>query len=163
MSTLQSRAALALACVAPFALLGGCNLTASQAQIQAALNPGTITAGQLTASNVIAAGLDPAQAEAFALKVQKTATTACKFEPTFAGIAALTAAVYPPATPILSVSKIAGLACTAYQQRPATVLTAGSDKPKPASPPKPAPAPGTPVTGYVVVNGQLVAVPGVKK
>lgn len=152
----------ALACV-----LGGCNLTASQAEIQAALNPAAIAVGSVTPANLSAAGINSPEALAFAEKVQKTATAACKFEPSFEGIAALTAAVYPPATPILSVSKIAGLACTAYKQRLTTAYTAlePAKKPAPATKPpaKPEPKPGEEVDGVININGQTIIVPGVKK
>ncbi|KAA0117906.1 hypothetical protein CIW48_27285 [Methylobacterium sp. P1-11] len=160
------RAALALACVAPFAVLGGCNLTASQEQIQAAINPAAIAVGSLTPANLQAAGINSPQAQAFATKVQQVATTACSFEPSFEGIAALVAAAYPPAAPAISVSKIAGLACTAYKQRLTTAYTA-LEAPKkgttPKPPAKPEPKPGDPVDGVININGQTIVVPGVKK
>lgn len=163
--TRSFRAALALACVAP--MLGACNLTASQAQIQAAINPAAIAVGSLTPANLEAAGINSPQAQAFATKVQQVATTACSFEPSFEGIAALVAAAYPPAAPAISVSKIAGLACTAYKQRLTTAYSAlePAKKAAPAAKPpaKPEPKPGDPVDGVININGQTIVVPGVKK
>jgi len=160
------RAALALACVAP--MLGACNLTAGQSQAQAAVVPGAIAVGSLTPANLTAVGINSPQALAFATKVQQTATAACTFEPSLEGIAALVAAVYPAATPVLSVSKIAGLACTAYKQRLVTAYSALEPAKKavstPAKPPtKPEPKPGEEVDGVININGQTIIVPGVKK
>ena len=151
--------------------LGGCNLTASQSAAQAAASAGGAALGSVTPGNLANLGIDSAQAQAFAEKVQKTATAACAFEPSFDGIAALVAAAYPPASAVLSVSKIAGLACTAYKNRiainsTATYTALDASKKAPATktaPKKPEPKPGEEVEGVVNVNGRMVVVPGVKK
>jgi hypothetical protein len=166
MTRTASLRALALACVLP--ALGACNLTTAQSQAQAAVVPGAIAVGSLTPANLTALGIKSPEALAFAKQVQDRATAACGFEPAFEGIAALTAAVYPAATPILSVSKIAGLACTAYKQRLVTAYTAlepaKKAAPAPAKPPaKPEPKPGEEVDGVININGQTIIVPGVKK
>jgi len=153
--------------------LGACNLTAGQQAAQAAVTPAAIVVGSLTPGNLQSIGIDSPEAAAFATKVQTTATLACSFEPSFEGIAALVAAYYPPASPAISVAKIAGLACTAYKNRiAATPLKAYSaleapKKPAAKTAPKkdaaPEPAPGQEVEGFVDVNGRTIVVPGVKK
>lgn len=151
--------------------LGGCNLTASQSAAQAAASAGGAAIGSVTPGSLANLGIDSAQAQAFAEKVQKAATAACAFEPSFDGVAALVAAAYPPASAVLSVSKIAGLACTAYKNRIAINSTAvysalDDSKKAPAAktaPKKPEPKPGDEVDGVVNVNGKMVVVPGVKK
>ena len=163
-----------IALVAAFGLsLGACNLTAGQQAAQAAVTPAAIVVGSLTPGNLQSIGIDSPTAAAFATKVQTTATLACSFDPSFEGIAALVAAYYPPASPAVSVAKIAGLACTAYKNRiAATPLTTYSaleapKKPAAKTAPKkdaaPEPAPGQEVEGFVDVNGRTIVVPGVKK
>lgn len=159
------------AAIAGLALsLGACQITSAQNAAQAAVEPAAIVVGSLTPANLSRLGIDSAQAQAFAEKVQKTATAACRFEPSFEGVAALVSAVYPAASPVLSVSKIAGLACKAYQQRVVINSTAtytALEAPKKDAPAKPAPKtepkPGEEVDGVVNVNGKIIVVPGVKK
>jgi hypothetical protein len=152
------------------ASLGACNLTSAETAAQAAVNPAAIAVGSVTGPNLTALGIDPVKAEAFATKVQATATKACAFEPSVEGIAALVAAAYPPAASVISITKIAGLACTAYKNRIAVNSTATysaldeKKKPETVKPPaKPEPKPGEEVEGVVNVNGKMIVVPGVKK
>lgn len=152
------------------ASLGACNLTSAETAAQAAVNPAAIAVGSVTGPNLTALGIDPAKAEAFAAKVQATATKACAFEPSVEGIAALVAAAYPPAASVISITKIAGLACTAYKNRIVVNSTATysalEEKKTPAAktaPKKPEPKPGEEVEGVVNVNGKMIVVPGVKK
>jgi hypothetical protein len=151
------------------ASLGACNLTSAETAAQAAVNPAAIAVGSVTGPNLTALGIDPAKAEAFAAKVQQRATIACGFEPSAEGIAALVAAAYPPAAVVVSITKIAGLACTAYKNRIVVNATATysalDEKKTPAAkkPAKPEPKPGEEVEGVVNVNGKMIVVPGVKK
>lgn len=156
-------AALALACAVPFALLGGCNLTASQAQIQAALNPGTITAGQLTASNLTALGAttpDLQKAAAVLAQVRIYAADACSVEPSLATVANIAAALAGASAAIVPAEQIATIACAPFGN-PAK-LTSGTapEKAAPKATARPARKPGDQVRGAVIVNGVPITVEG---
>lgn len=149
------RAALALACAAP--LLGACNLTATQAQIQAALNPATQNAAGMTA-----AGTTPAQLQQLAGYVKQARSTAialCGIEPTVASVANIAAALAGQSAVVAPATQIANVACSALTGGKITA-TAMETKPakKPAAPT--GPKAGDATSGTIIVNGQPVVVRG---
>lgn len=157
------RAALALACALPFSMLGGCNLTASQGQINDALNGGVTSPAGLSGI-----GLSTAQIQkvtAIINQVRKATKTACGYLPTVTSVQNIIVALNPDIASVsVPVTKVAQIACTALSNAAPTSYTAGEapEKAKKA-PAKPAePKVGETVTKTIIVNGQPVPVTGTR-
>lgn len=153
--------ALALGCVG--VALSACNLTASQSQINDALN-GNVT----TPSGLSGIGLSTAQIQKVTTIINqvRTATkTACGFLPTVTSVQNIIVALNPDIASVsVPVTKVAQIACTALSNAAPTSYTAGEapEKAKKA-PAKPAePKVGETVTKTIIVNGQPVPVTGTR-
>jgi hypothetical protein len=144
------RAALALACVAP--LIAACNLTATSAQISAALNPSTATGAEAT---TVATATGSA---AFLAKVRAYAAAACKVEPSMSAVAKIAAALAPSSeAAIVTATAVADAFCQPGVKVTAAALTLKKSEPKAAEP-----KPGDPVKKLIEVNGKLIQVDGTK-
>lgn len=153
--TRNLRRALALGCVGVG--LSACNLTATPAQIQAALNPATQNAAGMIAAGTTGAQLQ--QISAFVKKARDTAVALCGIEPTVASVANIAAAASGNSLIVIPAEQIATVACQALTNGK---ITATAMETRPArKPAKPAgPKAGDNVTGTAPVNGQPVVVRG---
>lgn len=156
-------AALTLVC-AIGGMTAGCNLTASQAQIDAALGNNVTTPSGLSGI-----GLSPAQVTKVTgiINEVRTATkTACGFLPTVTSVTNIIVALNPDVASVtVPVSQVASYACAALTKKAPTTFAAGEapEKPEKKAPAKPAePKVGETVTGTIIVNGVPVAVTGTK-
>ena len=153
MTRIISRA-LALCCVG--AALSAC--VATQAQVDAALNPATATPGGMVAAGTTGAQLQ--QLAAYVKTARATAVSLCGVEPTVASIANVAAALAGGTSVVAPATKIAALACSALTGGKITA-TAMEAKPEKKAPAKPAsPKEGDPVSGTIILNGQPVVVRG---
>jgi hypothetical protein len=153
--------ALALGCVG--VAVSACNLTASQSQINDALN-GNVT----TPSGLSGIGLSTAQIQKVTTIINqvRTATkTACGFLPTVTSVQNIIVALNPDIASVsVPVTKVAQIACTALSNAAPTSYTAGEAPEKAKKAPAKAAEPkvGETVTKTIIVNGQPVAVTGTK-
>ena len=149
--------ALALGCVG--VSVSACNLTASQGQINDALN-GNVT----TPSGLSGIGLSTAQIQKVTTIINqvRTATkTACGFLPTVTSVQNIIVALNPDIASVsVPVTKVAQIACTALSNAAPTSYTAGEAPEKAKKAPAKAAEPkvGETVTKTIIVNGQPVPV-----
>ncbi|MET3481513.1 hypothetical protein [Methylobacterium sp. 1973] len=153
--------ALALGCVG--VAVSACNLTASQSQINDALNGGVTTPFGLSGI-----GLSTAQIQKVTTIINqvRTATkTACGFLPTVTSVQNIIVALNPDIASVsVPVTKVAQIACTALSNAAPTSYTAGEAPEKAKKAPAKAAEPkvGETVTKTIIVKGQPVAVTGTK-
>lgn len=153
--------ALALGCVG--VSVSACNLTASQGQINDALN-GNVT----TPSGLSGIGLSTAQIQKVTTIINqvRTATkTACGFLPTVTSVQNIIVALNPDIASVsVPVTKVAQIACTALSNAAPTSYTAGEAPEKAKKAPAKAAEPkvGETVTKTIIVNGQPVPVTGTR-
>jgi hypothetical protein len=145
---------LALGCVG--AALSAC--VATQAQVDAALNPATATTGGMVAAGTTGAQLQ--QLAGYVKQARATAIALCGIEPTVASVANIAAALAGASSVVAPAAQIANLACSALTGGKIT-HTAMETKPakKPAAKPV-GPKEGDPVSGTIIVNGEPVVVRG---
>jgi hypothetical protein len=172
----MTRAILAVGALA--CALGGCNLTSSQAQVQAGLGAAPVTDGRLTSGNLTSLGAtnaDLSTATKALSTVRRYTAAFCAVEPSLATVYNISAALVGGAAIAAPAEQIAAAVCTAVTGTgkvlntapavaalgtvsPPTAYMALEPKktaPKVKTAPRPEPTvkPGDQVEGDVIING----------